>query len=146
MELIRAAQDRQTAMDRLIPARMRAIEDDLSYGGHCIPMGFILAEEEIVDEDGEKRIRKFYVEYPEHSALVRWLFRRYHELLGNLPRLLHELEERRFVFPPFKGIDKDKIPHVALRQDSLGNFIIKTRQGLISLLTNQSYIGHYVFN
>src|SRR5258708_22521311 len=61
--------------EKVNPARLQAIEMGLSYGGHCVPLGFTIAE----TED-----RKYYVIYEPHAKLIRWLFKRYRELEGNL--------------------------------------------------------------
>lgn len=121
---------------KLIPAKMQAIEESQSYGGHCIPMGFYVEE----DEDGE---RKYYVVYEPHAKIVRWLFKRYRELNGNLGKLGREIRAMNLTFPPFAGLET--IPHVALRWTGNG-YGLRTRGGLISILTNPAYIGYYIYN
>jgi hypothetical protein len=131
----------ETVHGKLLPAKRRAIEEDKSHGGHAVPVGFVLAEEEIDHE----RTRKYYLPYEPHAELVRWLYRRYRELNGNLGRLLHELRSIGFMFPAFSGIKK--IPHMGLPFDEQRKgYIIKTRDGLTSILTNPAYIGWYVYN
>ena len=126
-------------------AKALAIEEGQSYGGHSVPMGYILAEKEF---DGSFQgvdtfTRKYYTIYEPHAKIVRWLFRRYRELGGNLPRLGRELRDAGFRFPPFEGVNK--IPHVSLRWDGSG-YSIRTRGGLEGILTNVAYIGWYVYD
>ena len=120
--------------EKVNPARLVAVEMSQSYGGHCVPMGFVIAEEDN---------RKFFAVYEDHARLIRWLFKRYRELGGNLARLRHELQTMGFTFPAFSGIEK--IPHVGLPFDGNG-YPLKTRGALVSILTNVAYIGMYVFN
>jgi DNA invertase Pin-like site-specific DNA recombinase len=120
---------------KLLPAKMVAIEEKHSYGGHSLPMGYILEEAED---------RKYYVIYEPHAKLIRWLFKRYRELCGNMGKLGRELNAMKFAFPPFEGVDK--VPHVGLRRNQQGCYPIVSRAGLVSILTNPAYIGWYVFN
>jgi hypothetical protein len=117
------------------PARMIAIEESLSYGGHAIPMGFLVV--------GEKGERRYYTVYEPHAEIVRWLFRRYRELGGSIPRLGREVRTMGLAFPAFQGVAEK--PHVALRFDGDG-YPIKTRDALASILSNPAYIGWYIFN
>jgi hypothetical protein len=94
VKLMEAAKDLQTIMDRLIPAKLRAIEEDGSYGGHAVPMGYILGEETI---EGD-RIRKFYVVYEPHAERIRYLFSRFRELGGNIGKLSRELRVEHLVW------------------------------------------------
>jgi DNA invertase Pin-like site-specific DNA recombinase len=137
--LNRAARELQDIKDRLLPAKLRTIEEDISHGGHCLPIGFVLTREEIEEE----RIRKYYLPYEPHARLIRWLFKRYHQLDGNLGRLLHELQVTNFAFPAFVGVGK---PHVALKKAEDGSYPLRTRHGLVGLLSNVAYIGWYVYN
>jgi hypothetical protein len=137
--LDRAARELEDIKQRLLPAKMRTIEEDISHGGHCLPVGFVLTGEETEEE----RIRKYYLPYEPHARLIRWLFKRYHQLDGNLGRLLHELQVMNFAFPAFVGVGK---PHVALKKAEDGSYPLRTRHGLVGLLSNVAYIGWYVYN
>lgn len=75
--------------DKANPARLLAIERNLSYGGHSVPLGYIVV--------GAKK-HKRYVIYEPHAELVRWLFKRYRQLGGNLGRLGRELVSSDFHF------------------------------------------------
>jgi DNA invertase Pin-like site-specific DNA recombinase len=126
----------EVILGKLIPAKMQAIEDAQSYGGHCVPMGYYVVEDELEE-------RKYYVVYEPHAKIIRWLFNRYRELNGNLGKLGREVRARNLTFPPFAGLET--IPHVALRWNGEG-YSLRTRGGLISILTNPAYIGYYVYN
>lgn len=126
----------EVVQGKLIPAKMQAIEDAQSYGGHCVPMGFYVAEDKLEE-------RKYYVIYEPHAKIVRWLFKRYRELGGNLGKLGREIRVMNLTFPPFAGLET--IPHVALRWTGNG-YALRTRGGLISILTNPAYIGYYIYD
>ncbi len=120
---------------KLLPAKHQAIEESLSYGGGSVPLGYIV---NYTDE------RKYYVIYEPHAQLVQWLFKRFKELGGNLSRLGHELRATGFSFPAFQGVDKK--PHVSLPfVDDIG-YVLRTRDALISILTNVAYIGWYLYD
>lgn len=119
---------------KLLPAKAQAIELGASYGGHAVPIGFIMAE----TED-----RKHYQVYEPHAERVRAIFRRYRELGGNLARLGRELQATGFKFPAFSGVKK--IPHIGLKWDGSG-YTVRTRNGLIGILTNVAYIGWYLYD
>ncbi len=122
---------------KLIAAKNRHVEYDFSYGGNFVPFGFT-----VVGIGDEQADRKFYQEYRPHADLIRWLFRRFKELGGNLPLLARELVQTDFRFPPFeKGITA----RVAMKPDSDGSFPLRNRQTIISILTNRAYIGFYEY-
>jgi DNA invertase Pin-like site-specific DNA recombinase len=121
------------------PARQEAVLGG-SYGGHAVPMGYVVA--------GDKGDRH-YVIYEPHAKLIRWLFKRYRQLEGNLGRLGRELVSIDFHFPDFdrealRALGAD-IPHVALQHTTKG-YRLQSRNGLISVLTNRAFIGWYVWN
>lgn len=121
---------------KLLPAKYQAIEESISYGGGSVPLGYII---------GETEDRKYYVVYDPHADCIRYIFKRYRELGGNLPKLGRELRDTGFVFPAFSGLTKP--PHVSLQFDStMGGYVIKSRTALLSILTNPAYIGWYCFN
>ncbi len=97
-------------------------------------MGFYVEEDDLEE-------RKYYIVYEPHAKIIRWLFKRYRELNGNLGELGREIRARNLTFPPFAGLET--IPHVALRWTGNG-YALRTRGGLISILTNPAYIGYYL--
>ncbi len=121
-------------------AKYRHIQYDVSYGGNAIPFGYIVPT---LGRTKDVAPVKSYVVYEPHARLVRWLFRRFRELGGNLPLLGKELKQIDFRFPPFEpGIAY----HVSLRQDPDGSFPLRSRDALIGILTNVAYIGWYLFS
>ncbi|MGZ3627260.1 MAG: recombinase family protein [Ktedonobacteraceae bacterium] len=133
-EFAQAAYYLRHVEEKVNPARLQAIEYGNSYGGHAIPVGYIIGK-----TDG----RKHYVIYEPHAKLVRWLFRRFRALDGNLSRLGRECLATGFSFPNFEGVEK--IPHIALKLDG-NKYPVHTRGALHSILTNPAYIGWYVFS
>jgi hypothetical protein len=119
---------------KLLPAKLQAIEDAMSYGGGSVPFGFLVKE----TED-----RKFFVVYEPHAQIIRRLFQRFRELGGNLSRLGRECREKGIAFPAFSGVEK--IPCVSLRFID-GEYPVRTRDALVSILTNPAYIGWYVYD
>ena len=55
--------------NKMNPARIKAVLSG-SYGGHRVPMGYI------VHSIGIKGEKKYYVIYEPHARLIRWLFKR----------------------------------------------------------------------
>ncbi len=121
------------------PAKLLVIEHNKSYGGHAVPMGYVVF--------GPKK-DKHYVIYRPHAELIVWLFKRYKALNGNLGRLGRELERANFHFPPFDNAALFQmgatIPHVALPLDEQG-YRLSTRRALVSILSNPAYLGMYLF-
>ena len=117
----------------VVAARDYNVAENAAYGGNSLPIGF-----QVID-DGE---RKRYAEYTPHAEKIRWLFRRYHELNGNLPLLYRELVHTNFRFPPLgPGI----VAPIRLRQDEDGYYLLRNRATLIYVLTNKAYIGIYTY-
>jgi Resolvase, N terminal domain/Recombinase len=134
-EFSHAAHQLRHVYEKMNPGRLIAIERGKSFGGHSVPMGYI-----VVGKKGDKH----YVIYEPHAKLVRWLFNRYKELGGSLAKLGWEVRAMRFAFPPFEGVEE--LPHVAPRFVEGVGYPITTRGGLISILTNPAYIGWYCFS
>jgi DNA invertase Pin-like site-specific DNA recombinase len=116
-------------------ARFQAVENGLSYGGGAVPLGYIIRE-----EPG----RKFFVPYEPHAEKIRYLFRRFRELGGNLARLGRELVATGFCFSVFDdaALHAQKI---RLYDETHNAYVIKTRTGLTGMLTNPVYLGWYVY-
>jgi hypothetical protein len=122
---------------KLLAAKYRNIQYNASYGGGAIPFGYVV--DGLGDGSAE---RKFYRVYEPHAVLIRWLFKEFRNLGGNLPLLVRELERMDFRFPPFEqGIT----PYVGLLADEDGSYPLRTRKAVISALTNRAYIGWYIY-
>lgn len=126
----------------MIAGRDYHVAENGSYGGNGVPVGFQVIEIALEDEDGEELIVKRYVEYTPHANLVRWLFKRYHELSGNLPLLGRELEHIDFRFP---RLESGIITNLKLRKDADGTYPLRNRDALVDILSNRAYIGAYEF-
>ncbi len=134
-EFKQAAWQLRHIYEKMNPARITAIERGKSYGGHTVPMGYIVV--------GKKGDRHYQI-YKPHAELVAWLFRRFKELNGSLAKLGWEIRAMQFAFPPFEGVEE--IPHIGLRFVEGVGYPLTTRGGLISILTNPAYIGWYCFS
>jgi hypothetical protein len=122
---------------KLIAAKHRHIQYDASYGGHSIPFGYVVYGMGIDETD-----RKHYVIYEPHAVLIRWLFRRFRELGGNIPTLARELERIDFRFPAFTS---DATSRVSLPMATDGSYPLRNRNAIIGMLTNRAYIGWYEY-
>ena len=125
---------------KLLLAKYQAIEDTLSYSGGSVPFGFAVKE----TED-----RKYFIVYPPHAEKILFIYKRYRELNGNLPRLGRELQAQGFTFPAFdlellRSLGVERAPYVTLKYKN-GGYLCHTREALISILTNTAYIGWLVY-
>ncbi len=117
------------------PARLEAVWQG-SYGGGNVPAGFIIA--------GTKSNYTFQA-YEPHKQVIEYLFKRYKALNGNLPRLLRECQDSNLCLPEFDSSVTNR-PNLALTHVPGKGYPIRTRDALVSILTNKAYIGHYVYN
>jgi DNA invertase Pin-like site-specific DNA recombinase len=143
LELAQAAADYVTkhVRGRMLPARaqlsMRGVHD-----GRRINVGYIIVDRERYLEDGSDNPEwRKYVIYEPHAKVIRWLFRRFRQLGGNLRVLHREIEAWPFVFPDFD--DPEHARYTGMIHNGKGFTL--TRQGLASLLTNTVYIGWWYY-
>ncbi|HEY1352909.1 MAG TPA: hypothetical protein VGF67_25115 [Ktedonobacteraceae bacterium] len=106
------------------------------YIGHTLPIGMMLNSE-----------RTFYEPNPYHREQVKWLFKRFRALGGNLTPLRHEIVGTP-LFPDFP-LDTppdiiERIGYINLRKVE-GGWTIMSYDGLIYILTNPVYIGHMYY-
>jgi len=114
---------------RALPARKQvALRGE--YDGRVVPVGFT------VERKTKGVIRKYQI-YEPHAEIVRWIFKRYKELGGNLVALRHEIGVLPYVFPFYPaGVF---VTNMRLGRNDYG-YIISDR-GLKDLLCNIAYIG-----
>jgi hypothetical protein len=133
-------------MARLVGAKQKVSERG-EYDGRALPVGYILDRREWVEVDGVKVKNsgyKRYMEYEPHAKVVRWLYYRYMMLGGNLSRLCREIKAMPVLFPDFTAdVDSRNITRLELKRVEGGYHV--TRKGLISILTNVSYLGWWVY-
>ncbi len=125
---------------KLVLAKNQAVEDNCSYGGGSVPFGFVVRE---------TPDRKYFVVYQPHAEKIIFIFKRYRELGGNLPRLGRELQATGFSFPEFdmellRTLGAERKPYVTLRYKN-GGYPCYTREALLSILTNPAYLGWYCY-
>jgi DNA invertase Pin-like site-specific DNA recombinase len=126
---------------RMLPARaqlsLRGLADS-----RRISIGFIVGDRRRYLADGSDNPEyKRLVIYEPHARIVRFLFRRYRELGGNLWALYREIDAWPYVFPFFEDPEHAKL--VQLTKNAKGYKI--TRNGLGALLTNPIYIGWWYY-
>lgn len=129
---------------RLIPAKERLARKGCYAGYGSVPMGFIVDRREKIMVDGREESNptyRKYIVYEPHAKIIRWLFRRFRELGGNMGALCRELETMPYIFPDFP----DKSYETLRRLKRVPGGFHLTRRGLLMLLTNPVYIGWWVF-
>lgn len=132
-------------MGRLVGAKYKVSERG-EYDGRALPVGYILDRREWLELDGI-RVKnagyKRYMIYEPHAQVVRWLFQRYMTLGGNLTRLCREIQAMPVLFPDFPAdMDSRNVSRLEVKRVEGGYHI--TRKGLISILTNVSYLGWWL--
>jgi len=98
------------------------------YDGRSIPVGYTLDNE-----------RLYYVEYPPHAQVVRWLFQRFKELNGNFTLLRREIATMPYLFPFFE----DGVYTNTFLSRTEHGYIITTK-ALKGVLTNPVYLGWWI--
>ncbi len=130
--------------------RMLAAREELAYSGYWIggglPPGYILDLEKKLSNGEPNPKYHRYIPYEPHVKVVRWLFRRFKELNGNLRALMSEIEAKPYLFPEFAADVSSTIVNKFSRMKvEGGGYTIVTMIGLRSLLTNRAYIGYWIY-
>jgi DNA invertase Pin-like site-specific DNA recombinase len=141
-----AAQAAADYVTKHVKGRMIPALAQLSLRGcadsRMLSVGYIVVDRQRYLPDGSENPRyKRLVIYEPHARVVRWLFKRFRELGGNLRALLREINAWPCVFPFFE--DPKHARYVSLSKNEKGYKI--TRGGLRALLTNTVYIGWWYF-
>lgn len=117
------------------------------YDGRAISIGFIVDRRKKIIIDGKEEDNpnyKKFIPYEPHARVVKWIFRRYRELGGNLSALCKEIKHMPVVFPPFgEEVDPRDVR-------KCGSLVVEggyrpTRHGLSLMLSNVVYVGYWVF-
>jgi len=112
------------------------------YFGGCVTMGYIIDRREELEERKPNPNFCRYIPYQPHAKIVRWLFKRYRELDGNIQQLGRELHAKGYAFPLFEqGIE---VPFTRLKKVDGGYCLSST--GIALLLTNVHYVGYWTFH
>ncbi len=141
-----AAQAAADYVTKHVKGRMLPAREQLSLRGvaDCrrISVGYIVTDLQRYLPDGSDNpnFRRLVV-YEPHARVVRWLFRRYRALGGNLRALYREISAWPCVFLFFE--DPDDARNCGLSKNANGYTI--TRHGLIVLLTNPVYLGWWYY-
>jgi hypothetical protein len=102
------------------------------FTGSTVPTGLMLNDE-----------REGYIANPFHAEAIKSLFKRFRALGGNLAFLRREVCGQ----PIFPDLPPEILGHVGkiMLTKVPGGWTIKTRGGLVYILTNPVYIGHMVY-
>ncbi len=115
------------------------------YDGRWIVPGYIV--------DRTDPLRKKYIVYEPHARVVRWLFKRFLQLEGDLPALCREVQKMPYLFPKFESwVEPINVSGFSLERHNKNEQPSKTlegyykprKYGLISILTNPVYIGWWL--
>ncbi len=130
---------------RMLPARDRRAYAGF-WTGNRVPMGYLVDIQEKINGVWNLRYHR-YIVYEPHAKIIRWLFRRFKELNGNINLLMIEIKKKRCLFPDFdETIDLDFILCAYHEHTKVeGGYTILTHGGLRSILTNRIYIGQWVY-
>ena len=129
----------------MLPAR-----DERAYAGYWtgfnLPIGYSLDRREKIKGEENPNYNKFIV-YEKHAKVVRWLFRRYKQLNGNVRALLREIERlEKPLFPDFdEDVPEEVINHLSQYKKVPGGYTIASDAGLRRVLTNRVYIGYWIY-
>ncbi len=103
------------------------------YWGHNVPAGLMLDE-----------TRTWYVPNPYWEEPVKDLFKRFRALGGDVNALRREIVGKR-IFPDLPPEILARIGHISLQKVE-GGYTIRSREGIIGILTNPAYIGDIYYN
>src|SRR5581483_6866824 len=125
---------------RMLPARAR-VSMRGQADGRRVSVGYIVDRREFLANKELNPDYKKFVPYAPHAKVVRWLFKRYRELNGNLGRLYREISAWPFVFPFFD--DMENAQDTTLSRNDKGFTL--TKVGLALILSNVVYIGYWYY-
>ncbi len=106
------------------------------YDGRSLIVGFI------VDRDKTSPTFGKFIVYEPHARVVRWLYKRYCELGGQLNLLWHEVRLMDVVFNDFEEWVSPLDARRLLLRKVPGGYHI-SRNALVHLLTSVEYIGYW---
>ncbi len=99
------------------------------YVGHTVPAGLMLDD-----------ARANYIHNPLWAPVINGLFKRYRQLDADHAALRREIAGQP-IFPDLPDEIKERVGHITLTKVE-GGYTIKSRSGLVYILTNPAYIGH----
>jgi hypothetical protein len=130
---------------RLLPA-----QDERGYAGFWtggnLPMGYVLDTREKI---GNLRNPNYYryISYEPHAEVIRWIFRRFQQLNGNVNALIREIKRKPLLFPDFdESIDPSLINAAFSHYTKVeGGYTMISDAGLRKMLMNRVYIGYWIY-
>ena len=127
-----AAQAAADYVTKHVKGRMLPAREQMSLRGQSdsrrIAVGYIVVDRQryLADGSDNPNYRRLVV-YEPHARVVKWLFRRYRELGGNLRALYREMLTWPYVFPFFT--DPIHARYTGLSKNAEGYTITQTRSG-----------------
>jgi DNA invertase Pin-like site-specific DNA recombinase len=129
----------------MLPAR-----DERAYAGYWtggnLPVGYSLDRREKIKGEENPNYNKFII-YEKHAKVVRWIFRRYKQLNGNVRALYREIERlEKPLIPDFdEDVPEEVISNLSTYKKVPGGYTIASDAGLRRVLTNRVYIGYWIY-
>jgi hypothetical protein len=132
-------------MKLVLGGGLRTASSNGYYDGRWIVPGYIV--------DRTDPLRKKYIIYEPHTRVVKWLFKRFLQLDGDLPALCREVQNMPYLFPKFESwVDSTTISKFSLERHRKEEQPCKTpeghykptKYGIKSILTNPVYIGWWL--
>lgn len=128
----------------MLPARDERAYEGFWTGGN-LPVGYILDRCEKIKGEENPNYNKFIV-YEKHAKVVKWLFRRYKQLNGNVRALLREIESMPVLFRDFdEDVPEEVVNNLSTYKKVPGGYTIASDAGLRRVLTNRVYIGYWIY-
>ena len=131
-------------MKLVLGGGLRTASSNGYYDGRWVVPGYIV--------DRTDPLRKKYIVYEPHARVVRWLFKRFLQLDGDLPALCREVQEMAYLFPKFESwvdtshlkFSLDRRLHKEQPSKTPEGHYKPTKDGIKSILTNPVYIGWWL--
>ena len=142
-EIRQAAAFLEGIRQRLGGGRDRAARGG-TYVGASVPVGYVVDRRPKLEDGSFNPSYKRLAPYEPHAEIVKWLFKRYMELGGDMHGLCREIAAKDFLFPDLPG-DFDEKTKKGLRLSKISGGYTITKPGLTVLLSNTVYIGWWVF-
>lgn len=117
-----------------------------SWTGTCIPLGFMVDMRQFLEHKTPNPNFRRYAPYPPYDDIVRTYFALFKQFSGNLTRTWRHIDAQGPFIPEFESNPPPEgfyfHTNLSKRSSQTGRLILSS-YGLINLLTNAVYIGHW---
>src|SRR5437763_12619855 len=88
-----------------------------------------------------------YIVYEPHAEVIRWIFRKFKQLNGNVAALMREIESKPLLFADFDETIDPFLVQAGYSQYTKveGGYTIVSDKGLRNVLVNRVYISYWVY-